>query len=58
MTFFSNCPQAVANYEEVLREIYKTKWRKHINKEKLRMLVRCKSLLLNTTVKHSITFCA
>jgi len=31
--------KAVANYEEVLREIYKTKWRKHINKEKLRMLL-------------------
>ncbi|XP_020606771.1 uncharacterized protein LOC110045510 [Orbicella faveolata] len=31
--------KAEANYEEVLRQIYKTKWRKHFNKEKLRLLL-------------------
>jgi len=47
--------KAEANYEEVLRQIYKTKWRKHFNKEKLRLLVcYTRFLLLNDTVKHSI----
>lgn len=31
--------KAEADYEEVLRQIYKTKWMKHFNKEKLRMLL-------------------
>ena len=59
MTFYLNCPlQAEADYEEVLRQIYKTKWMKHFNKEKLRMLVRwTRILLLNTTVKHAV-FCS
>ena len=56
MTFYLNCPlQAEANYEEVLRQIYKTKWMKHFNKEKLRMLVRW-TLLSNTTVLLSLLF--
>ena len=33
--------QAEANYMEVLHLLYKMKWRKHWNKEKLRLLVSC-----------------
>ncbi|KAJ7377571.1 hypothetical protein OS493_028129 [Desmophyllum pertusum] len=31
--------KAQANYEELLRLLYKTKWKKHLNKEKLRLLL-------------------
>ena len=56
MTLYLNRPlQAEASYEEVLRQIYKTKWMKHFNKEKLRMLVRW-TLLSNTTVLLSLVF--
>lgn len=33
--------QTEANYREVLQLLYKMKWRKHWNKEKLRLLVSC-----------------
>lgn len=50
MVFSLKCPQAEANYEEVLRLIYKTKWGKHLNKEKLRLLVSCNESTLFDTI--------
>ena len=50
VSFSLKCPQAEVNYEEVLRLIYKTKWRKHLNKEKLRLLVSSSNRNLRTLI--------